>query len=170
MQDNQENSGGKSLISIRSMDILVACFFIVFGAIVMWDSHRIGSGWAEDGPESGSFPFYVALIIVLSSIVTIINAVKDKEAAEETFVEGGQLMLVMQILIPSLLFVIATVYIGIYVSSVIFIFCFMLLLGKFSVVKSLMVAIPVPVFFFFMFEVWFKVPLPKGPLEAMIGY
>ena len=26
------------------------------------------------------------------------------------------------------------------------------------------------VVFFIMFEVWFKVPLPKGPLEALLGY
>jgi len=24
--------------------------------------------------------------------------------------------------------------------------------------------------FFLMFEVWFKVPLPKGPLEAAFGF
>jgi hypothetical protein len=26
------------------------------------------------------------------------------------------------------------------------------------------------VVFFLMFEVWFKVPLPKGPIEAMLGF
>ena len=33
-----------------------------------------------------------------------------------------------------------------------------------------LVAVPVCVFLFFMFEVWFTIPLPKGPLEAMFGY
>ena len=26
------------------------------------------------------------------------------------------------------------------------------------------------VVFFLMFEIWFKVPLPKGPLEAALGF
>jgi hypothetical protein len=28
----------------------------------------------------------------------------------------------------------------------------------------------VPLILFFVFEVWFLVPLPKGPLEAFFGY
>jgi putative tricarboxylic transport membrane protein len=28
----------------------------------------------------------------------------------------------------------------------------------------------VPVSMFLMFELWFMVPLPKGPLEALLGY
>jgi hypothetical protein len=37
-------------------------------------------------------------------------------------------------------------------------------------VKIVPVAIGVPLMLFMMFEVWFLVPLPKGPLEAALGY
>ena len=30
--------------------------------------------------------------------------------------------------------------------------------------------IAVPLFLFFMFEIWFLVPLPKGPIETALGY
>jgi hypothetical protein len=33
-----------------------------------------------------------------------------------------------------------------------------------------MVAIAVPVLPFVIFEQWFLVPMPKGPLEAWLGY
>ena len=58
---------------------------------------------------------------------------------------------------------------GIYVASTIFIAFFMLWLGKYSWAKSVGVALGVSVVFFLLFEVWFKVPLPKGPLEAALG-
>jgi len=36
--------------------------------------------------------------------------------------------------------------------------------------KIALVSVGTMVAFFLMFEVWFKVPLPKGPLEAAFGF
>ena len=152
------------------MEIATAFFILVFGAVIMWDSYRIGAGWAEDGPESGSFPFYVGLLIVVSAIVTLINAVRSNAEEAGEFVGHAELKLVLAVLLPSIVYVAFIGFIGIYVASAAFITIFMVWQGKFSIVKSLAVAIPVNIFLFFMFEVWFKIPLPKGPLEAMFGY
>jgi hypothetical protein len=46
----------------------------------------------------------------------------------------------------------------------------MIAVGRENVFKSAGVAVLVPLALFFMFERWFLVPLPKGPLEAMLGY
>ena len=59
---------------------------------------------------------------------------------------------------------------GIYVSSALFIAAFMRFLGKYGWAKIAPVSLGVVLFFFLMFEVWFKVPLPKGPLEAALGF
>ncbi len=168
MQDNHNNEGGS--IGNKTMEIVTALIILAFGAIVMWDSNRIGSGWGSDGPESGSFPFYVGLLIVISAIVTLVNAVRsDAEAAGE-FVGAEEFKLVLAILIPSIIYIALIMFIGIYISSIAFIAIFMVWQGKFSVVKSLAVAIPVNVFLFMMFEIWFKIPLPKGPVEALFGF
>ena len=58
---------------------------------------------------------------------------------------------------------------GIYVASAIFIALFMKWLGKYAWPMTIGVSVGVPVVFFLLFEVWFKVPLPKGPLEAALG-
>lgn len=168
MQDNHNNESGS--IGNKTMEIVTAFFILVFGAVIMWDSYRIGAGWSSDGPESGSFPFYVGLLIVISAVVTLFGAFrKDAEEAGE-FVGHDELKLVLAVLLPSIVYVALIGFIGIYVASAAFITIFMVWQGKFSIVKSLAVAIPVNVFLFFMFEVWFKIPLPKGPLEAMFGY
>jgi hypothetical protein len=168
MQDNHNNEGGA--ISQKSAEIVTAIIITLFGAVVMWDSNRIGAGWGSDGPESGSFPFYVGLLIVISGIVTAVNAFRADGKELGDFVEHEQLRLVMAVLIPSIVYVAFIGFIGIYVASAIFIIAFMMWQGKFSALKSVLVAVPVNVFLFFMFEVWFTIPLPKGPLEAMFGY
>jgi hypothetical protein len=45
----------------------------------------------------------------------------------------------------------------------------MMWLGKYPWPKALAVGIGVPVAIYFMFEKWFLVPLPKGPIEYALG-
>jgi hypothetical protein len=47
---------------------------------------------------------------------------------------------------------------------------FMRWFGQYRWSVAVAVGVFVPVATFFMFEVWFLVPLPKGPLETMLGY
>ena len=74
------------------------------------------------------------------------------------------------ILLPLIVFVFAIAYLGIYVASVIFIAAFMLFLGKFPWWKAASVSIIMMLVFFFVFEIQFKVPLPKGPIENWLGF
>jgi hypothetical protein len=48
----------------------------------------------------------------------------------------------------------------------------MVILGNFSWLKSIVIALSVNVLFFMMFEVWFKVPLFKGAFDMLsfLGY
>jgi hypothetical protein len=68
--------------------------------------------------------------------------------------------------------VFAVVFLGLYVASAIYIALFMIVLGKYKVLKSVLIAVIVNAVFFAMFEVWFKVPLYKGTLEPLrfLGY
>jgi hypothetical protein len=136
----------------------------------MFDSWRTGFGWIEgQGPAPGFFPFYVSLIIAVSSLVTLVRAVGNVESdSGETFVTRPAFLRVLLVLVPTALYVLLIEYLGIYVSSAIFIAGFMLAFRE-NILKSLAVGIGVPLALFMMFEQWFLVPLPKGPLEAMLG-
>ena len=81
------------------------------------------------------------------------------------FVDREQLGRVFSVLIPAAVYVGAIQLIGIYVASAIYIALFMVILGKYSWVKSVVAALVVNVVFFLMFEVWFKVPLLQGQLR-----
>ena len=53
------------------MEIAVALALFATGALVLIDSYRLGAGWADDGPQSGYFPFYIGLLLCISSIATL---------------------------------------------------------------------------------------------------
>jgi len=138
--------------------------------VVMVSSYRLGSGWAKDvGPDSGYFPFYIALFMFVASGVTLLQHVLVRSPSG-SFIAHGEMVMVLSILIPMALFVILSLYIGIYISTFLFIAFFMMWHGRYSLYKTLPVALLVPIALFIIFEIWFLVPLPKGPFEAWLGY
>ena len=164
----QQESPEPSAASTRTLEIVTAIFFLMVGSVVMWDSARMGAGWGSDGPQSGYFPFYIGLLMNIASGVNLLLAFKSSKA--ESFVSKPQVKLVMAIFLPCLVYVAVMQWLGLYVASVIFIAVFMRWQGKFSWIKSALTSLIVVAVLFVMFEIWFKVPLIKGPLEAVLGY
>jgi putative tricarboxylic transport membrane protein len=162
----------KAVGSVRAWEFIVAGFFLAVGALVVWESRRLGSQWGSDGPQAGYFPFYIGLLICISSLVNLVSALN--RADRRTFVDRQQLRMVLIVMLPYTVYVALIsnpVYsLGIYEASVIFIAAFMHYLGKYSWPKIVAVSVGTMAVFFVMFEVWFKVPLPKGPLEALLGF
>jgi hypothetical protein len=158
--------------SVRVWEIVIAAMFLVFGAVVVWDSRRLGASWSSDGPQAGYFPFYIGLIILISSTVNLVTAFMKRDG--KPFVTWGQMRMVLIVMVPYAVYVALVsnpIYsLGIYEASVIFIAVFMRYLGKYSYPKIALVSIGTMFAFFLMFEIWFKVPLPKGPLEALLGF
>lgn len=152
----------------RTLEIITAIFFLLLGGVVMWDSWRSGAGWTEQGPQSGYFPFYIGLLMNIASMVNLLKALRANR--EIPFVSRTEIRLVLAIFLPSLVYVGVMQWLGLYVASAIFITVFMRWQGKFSLLKSGLTGVSVSVVLFAMFEIWFKVPLIKGPLEAALGY
>ena len=171
MHDNDHaEDGSRRGVSTRTMEISVAAVILLLSLVVIFDSRRVGAGWADDGPQAGYFPFYIGLILCVASAWTLLRALFSGKAGASVFVSHKKLWLVMSVFIPSMIYVVAIYFIGIYVASAIFIGAFMYWHGRFPWTKIILVSVIVPVSMFLMFEVWFMVPLPKGPLEALIGY
>ena len=152
------------------VDMVVAVLIFALGALVVYDSYRLGSGWASDGPQAGYFPFYISLLICISGTAVFVQGLLKLRSDRKVFVTTEQLKQVMVILLPSTAFVVGVQLIGIYVPSAVFIGLFMRIAGKYSWLRSAVVGLAVSVSAFVMFEIWFKIPLPKGPLERLIGY
>jgi putative tricarboxylic transport membrane protein len=153
----------------KSAELFVAALFFALGALVMWDSVRLGARWAEDGPQAGYFPFYIGLLVCIAAAANMASAFFLRGDKNRTFVETHQLGLVLSVLIPAAIYVALIGWLGIYVISAVFIGFFMRWLGKYPWWKVAAVSVGTSVVFYLIFEVWFLVPLPKGPLESALG-
>jgi putative tricarboxylic transport membrane protein len=155
--------------SHRSVELGVTLAIAVFALIVIAGSVQAGVGWGAEGPKAGFFPFYVGLVILGSSMVNFGAAVSERPDGE-LFAEWGQLGKVMAMLVPTAIYVALVPWIGIYVASALLIAAFMRWLGHYGWSMVAAVAVGVPVATFLVFEKWFLVPLPKGPIEAYLGF
>lgn len=168
--DRAPEKRGWRWTSRPAVDAGVALVTLLIGVAMMFDSHRIGSGWAEGKLQPGYFPFRVGAIIALVSAAILVRAVLAGRRGAEAFATLQQIRPVAAVLLPTLLYIAAIQWLGIYAASALFIAGFMRAGSRYGWTKAIAVGLGVAVAMFFLFEIVFLVPLPKGPLESLIGY
>lgn len=161
-------ASSRAVVTVRTMEVVVAIALALAALVTMWSNYQLGSGWSSYGPEPGYFPMRLGIIILIASGFVLFHAIRHNDRT--AFLEVNQARLVAVILLPLIVYVFGIKWLGIYVSSAIFIAAFMFFLGKFTWWKSVTVGALTMIAFFYIFEIQFRVPLPKGPLEAWLGY
>lgn len=174
MSKRKPRSDSDPAVLNRTMEIVVAAVLLLIGLVVALDSWRLGARWGADGPQSGYFPFYVGLIIVISGTVVLLQALRGRTPnGRGAFVERGQLRQVLAVLWPALVYVLAVQWFGLYLASAVYIAAFMVWLGKYPWWKAVLLGLGTSVTVFLLFEIWFQVALHKGTLYnplAIFGF
>jgi putative tricarboxylic transport membrane protein len=168
MTEHSQDAGGAGP-SHRSVEIGVAAATTVFALVIIAGSIQAGIGWGAEGPKAGFFPFYVGLMILVSSVINFIGVMLAGSDGR-LFADWGQLKQVMSVLVPTTVYVALVPWIGIYIASILLIAVFMRWLGRYDWSMVAAVSVGVPLVTFVIFEKWFLVPLPKGPIEASLGF
>jgi hypothetical protein len=159
----------RPLASTRLLELCVAALLMLAGIVVMYDSVRVGMRWVSDGPQAGYFPFYIGVLLCVASLWSFAGALLDRQSAQKPFVSVRSFRMILAMLVPTAAYVALIGWLGFYVASFAYIGFFMVWLGKYSWLHAIAVAAVVSAIAFMLFEVWFKLPLPKGPLEALLG-
>jgi putative tricarboxylic transport membrane protein len=159
-----------AITSVRAVDIAVSLLLMALAVTLGYDNWRTGIAWDSTGPQSGYFPFYLSVILAGASLYGLVAAFRSREEASETFVTRAQLRRVTAVFVPTLLFCLATQYLGLYVASFLLISAFMRMVGRIALWKSLLTAFLFTAIMFVTFDIAFDVIMPKGPLEAAFGY
>jgi hypothetical protein len=161
-------------VSVRTMEIVTSLAFAAVGAAAIWDSLRLGAGWAPDGPQSGYFPFWIGALLVFAAIGTLVSATRAARTADgaepEPFLSWEQARTVATVFVPTVLYVAAIPFTGIYVASAVLVAWFMVRLGEFRISRAIPAGVATALVTFVVFELWFLVALPKGPIEDFLGY
>lgn len=157
----------------HAVEAAFCALMLALGALVVVDSLKAGAGWADDGPQSGYFPFYIGLLLCLASLAQLASVLRGRASATAEgaapFISRDTLRNIGGLLVPLAIYVALIGPLGIYLASMLFIGFFMWRHGEQGPVATILTAAGFPLAFFLMFERWFKVPLPKGPIEAWLG-
>jgi hypothetical protein len=159
----------RALVSRTTMEAATALVTAAVGAAVMWGSVEHDIGWGDSGPAAGYFPFRIGALIVLASLANLALALWHRRAGLSAFVTREEFGRVLAFGLPILAFVLVSVYLGLYVATVLYIFGAMVFQGGYRPLVALAVAIGIAIVMRLVFPVWFKVPLLIGPLEAWLG-
>lgn len=154
---------------MRTADIVCGVTLAVVGLVVLIEGLRLGVGWSTDGPQPGFFIFYLGVALFLSTGPIVLGAMRRASIGRH-FATAPQLRSVATVFLPAVAMVVLTHFVGLYVSGALYLAAYMRLIGRHRWVTTVLIAIAIPVVAFLIFEVWFLVPLPKGPLEARLGY
>ena len=153
---------------MRVAELVTASVLMLLGGVVLFDAVRIGFGWGPDGPRSGFFPFWLALTMIVACGVIFAQAARDRQG--KSFVSREQLGPVLTVIWPATAAVALMQFVGLYVASALYLGFYMRWVGRHSWLAVVVVAIGFPIASFLIFEKWFLVPMPKGPLEHWLGY
>jgi hypothetical protein len=159
---------------MRAADLIVSAVLILLGGVVLRDAVRLGFGWGLEGPQSGFFPFWLAVILLSISVVIFVQALRRR--GDKPFVGPGQLEPVLKVLLPVIAFIVVTdppgpfKGLGLYVAAAFYLGFYMRWVGRHDWRAVVALSVVVPVVAFFIFEKWFLVPMPKGPVEDWFGY
>ena len=153
---------------MRAADLATAAVLFLLGGVVLFDAVRLGFGWGTDGPQSGFFPFWLAVIAMGSCLALIAQAARRPGAGP--FVTRAQAKPVLKVLVPAMGLVLATHVVGLYVSAAVYLGVYMRWIGGHRWVTVAALGVGIPLVTFLVFERWFLVPMPKGPLESWLGY
>ena len=153
---------------MRAADLTVAAILIAGGLLALGDAVRLGIGWGTDGPQSGFFPFWLAATMIAACAGIIVQA--WRRADREPFISRAAIGPVLKVLWPATAMVLLIQFIGLYVATAIYLGFYMRWVGHHSWRTVAALSIGIPIATFLIFEQWFLVPMPKGPLEHFWGY
>jgi hypothetical protein len=139
------------------------------GLTVMIGALEYGVAWRAAGPQAGTFPFLMGMLVMIGSAGTLVQTVLARRELALPFVEKTQAIRVLSFLLPVVLFVAGALLLGLYVSGAIYLALVMWLQGRYRPLVSFATGIAASLIFYVVLEYVFQVPLLKGPLEAMLG-
>jgi hypothetical protein len=159
--------GAAPYVVRRTMEIWTAAAVGLVAAVVIAESLTHDIGWNEAGPGSGYFPFRLGLLLLAAAMIRILQIRLKPDST--TFVTRDELRRSLNVFWPTAALVVAMFLLGCYVPSGVYLAWMMRRHGGHGWLVSAAYGAAVMVAIFLIFDLWFKVPLAKGPVEAVFG-
>ena len=158
---------------MRKANLGVAIFLFLIGALVMYDSVRLGFRWQPGfGPGAGYLPFYLSLGVLICTGIFIIKQIRQLSkvgiVGDKRLIQEGGLKPILWVLLPSTAMVIITSILGLHFAAFIFLLFYMRAVGKIGWLECALVSVLFPIGMYIVFDRLFLIPLPDGMLGEYI--
>ena len=168
---------------MRLAELITAIIIALFSLYLMWESGEgpswdsnavrfanIGINVNNEGPGSGFWPFWLSLIMFLCSIAVGINWYRKTSpysVSTKKFLDWFGLKMLVLVGGGLIGFLLLIGIIGFYGAIPIFLIYYIYFIGRHSIWLAFGIAVTVPIFCFFFFDVSMRIVLPKGYLEPL---
>lgn len=120
---------------MRKANLGVAIFLFLIGALVMYDSVRLGFRWQPGfGPGAGYLPFYLSLGVLVCTGIFIVKQIlqlsKVGITGDKRLIQEGGLKPILWVLIPSTAMVVLTSILGLHIAAAIYLIFYMRAVGR----------------------------------------
>ena len=158
-------------MTVRTAELLMAIMMGAFSIYLMVKSTELTIGWIdEEGPGGGTWPFWLATIMLISCGGILFNWFRKKgdiATSTRVYIEKHVLGDVAAVAASLIITVGLFSFIGIYGALPLFIVFYVRFLGKHSWPLTATLAVAIPVVIFYFFEITLKIILPKGITEPL---
>lgn len=150
---------------------LIACGIVfILGGITVLGAMEHAIGWGDEGPATGYFPFRLGIVLLVASVLIAMQALRNRaEMAGEVVLSHAGARRILGFFLPLVGYVALAQVLGLYVTTGLYLLVVTRWIGRHRWRTCVSVAVAVPVVSWFLFEVWFTVPLLKGPVEQWLG-
>ena len=155
-------------VSRRTLEIAAAATLGLFGAAVIAGSLQLNTGWGATGPQAGYVPLRLGALLAIVSSLLMVQAARGPEG--EPFATGEQLRRSLSLFLPTVVMAVTMAYLGIYLTGAVYLAYMARRHGGLSWPRAVALGVVSTLLFFAVFELWFGVPLAKGPIETRLGY
>ena len=160
------------------MEIGTAATLAAAGGIVAAASLAHDIGWSATGPGAGYFPFRVGGLLTVAGIALVIQSAYAKASAgpghlgvraDTVFATRRDLRRTLGVALPTAALAGGTMVLGSYAASGLFLTWMIRRHGGYGWLPAAAFGAVSIAVFYVVFDLWFRVPLAKGPLEAALG-
>jgi hypothetical protein len=158
-------------MTVRTAELLMALMMGLFSIYLMYKSAELPIGWIEEeGPGGGSWPFWLSSIMLISCGGILYNWFRKKgpvATSTKVYIESHVLGDVLSVAVALIITVGLFSFVGIYGALPLFLIFYIRFMGKHSWRLTGILAVAIPVFIFYFFEITLKIILPKGITEPL---
>ena len=166
---------GVAYASSRALELWTAAVAALLGVIVSAESLTHDIGWNEAGPGSGYFPFRIGLLLTAAAVVRFALSAKRERSGTGSaslerhasgpviFVTREEFQRTLSVFWPTAALVAAMFLLGAYLPSAVYLAWMLRRHGGRGWLMSAVYGAAVMATFYLIFDVWFRVPLARGP-------